>query len=675
MALGKYLQEKQLPFLFLLVAGFMCIAFFLLAFSMSGYPSEFQKVQKEDAKSKHENNIIKHDDARPDLWQHRQVVAQNKNNSTSNNKRSAEIEREANQVTVEGTQKQNAEQVIVDSTRMQDANQMAAEDVRKQGDKSILFRRHDDPGLNWVLCQWNGAADFIPCLDNAKAIKRLRSRRHMEHKERHCPAKVDLPRCLLPLPEGYRSHILWPKSRDTIWLKNVPHTKLVEYKKDQNWVRISGKLLVFPGGGTQFKDGALSYINFIEKVFPNVAWGTRTRVVLDVGCGVASFGGYLFDKGVLTMSVAPKDEHEAQIQLALERGIPAILGVIGTQRLVFPSNVYDVVHCARCRVHWHGDGGKPLLEINRILRPGGYFIWSATPVYRDDQAHRDVWTAVMALTESMCWKLVLKTMAKTGVGIAIYQKPTSSSCYMQRKQQDPPLCQEDDRSDAAWYTPLQRCIHQIPSESSVHGSMWPSHWSLRLEEEPLWLKYKLGSTNGSSRGFHEDTAYWRDVVQNLYWHDLSIDWSIIRNVMDMRAGFGGFAAALIEQPVWVMNVIPIDGPDTLPLIFDRGLFGVYHDWCESFNTYPRTYDLLHADHLFSDLTSRCNLVDTILEMDRILRPQGWVIVRDTAMIVKQLLPVMQSLHWRTNIKITQTEENLIVAQKRSWRPETKKVLA
>jgi hypothetical protein len=196
-----------------------------------------------------------------------------------------------------------------------------------------------------VLCQWNGAVDFIPCLDNAKAIKQLRSRRHMEHRERHCPSKVDVLRCLLPLPEGYRSHILWPKSRDTIWLKNVPHTKLVEYKKSQNWVRISGKLLVFPGGGTQFKDGALSYINFIEEVLPNVAWGTRTRVVLDVGCGVASFGGYLFDKDVLTMSVAPKDEHEAQIQLALERGIPAILGVIGTQRLVFPSNAYDVIHC------------------------------------------------------------------------------------------------------------------------------------------------------------------------------------------------------------------------------------------------------------------------------------------------------------------------------------------
>ena len=92
------------------------------------------------------------------------------------------------------------------------------------------------------------------------------------------------------------------------------------------------------------------------QVVPDVAWGKNVRTVLDVGCGVASFGGYLFDRDVLTMSLAPKDEHEAQIQFALERGIPAINTVMGTQRLVFPSNVYDVVHCARCRVPWQIDG-------------------------------------------------------------------------------------------------------------------------------------------------------------------------------------------------------------------------------------------------------------------------------------------------------------------------------
>jgi hypothetical protein len=65
-----------------------------------------------------------------------------------------------------------------------------------------------------------------------------------------------------------------------------------------------------------------------------------------------------------------------------------------------------------------------------------------------------------------------------------------------------------------------------------------------------------------------------------------------------------FAAALKGLKVWVMNVVPIDSPDTLPIIYERGLFGMYHDWCQSFNTYPRSYDLLHADHLFSSLKKR-----------------------------------------------------------------------
>jgi hypothetical protein len=51
------------------------------------------------------------------------------------------------------------------------------------------------------------------------------------------------------------------------------------------------------------------------------------------------------------MSLAPKDEHEAQIQFALVRGIPAFLGVIGTRK----DNSFDVIHCARCRVHWYAD--------------------------------------------------------------------------------------------------------------------------------------------------------------------------------------------------------------------------------------------------------------------------------------------------------------------------------
>lgn len=93
---------------------------------------------------------------------------------------------------------------------------------------------------------------------------------------------------------------------------------------------------------------------------PNIAWGKHTRVILDVGCGVASFGGFLFERDVLTMSFAPKDEHEAQVQFALERGIPAISAVMGSQRLPFPSRVFDLIHCARCRVPWHAEGTEYL---------------------------------------------------------------------------------------------------------------------------------------------------------------------------------------------------------------------------------------------------------------------------------------------------------------------------
>lgn len=53
-----------------------------------------------------------------------------------------------------------------------------------------------------------------------------------------------------------------------IWYHNVPHTKLAVVKGHQNWVKVTGEYLTFPGGGTQFKNGALHYIDFIQKVSP-----------------------------------------------------------------------------------------------------------------------------------------------------------------------------------------------------------------------------------------------------------------------------------------------------------------------------------------------------------------------------------------------------------------------
>lgn len=51
-----------------------------------------------------------------------------------------------------------------------------------------------------------------------------------------------------------------------------------------------------------------------------------------------------------------------------------------------------------------------------------------------------------------------------------------------------------------------------------------------------------------------------------------------RNVMDMNSNLGGFAAALHDKDVWVMNVAAVNASGKLKIIYDRGLIGTVHDW-------------------------------------------------------------------------------------------------
>ncbi|KAF9681798.1 hypothetical protein SADUNF_Sadunf05G0040100 [Salix dunnii] len=542
--------------------------------------------------------------------------------------------------------------------------------AESKNEKETQQSSNQQKGYNWKLCNVTAGPDYIPCLDNLQAIRSLQSTKHYEHRERHCPEEP--PTCLVQLPEGYKRPIEWPTSREKIWYHNVPHTQLAQYKGHQNWVKVTGEFLTFPGGGTQFQHGALHYIDFLNESVPDIAWGKRTRVILDVGCGVASFGGYLFDRDVLAMSFAPKDEHEAQIQFALERGIPAISAVMGTKRLPYPGRVFDAVHCARCRVPWHIEGGKLLLELNRVLRPGGLFVWSATPVYQKLAEDVEIWQAMNELTKAMCWELVsINKDALNGVGVATYRKPASNDCYEKRSKQEPPLCEASDDPNAAWNLPLQACMHKVPVDSLERGSQWPEEWPARLDKTPYWMLSSQVGVYGkpAPEDFAADYEHWKWVVSNSYLNGIELNWSSVRNAMDMRSVYGGFAAALKELNVWVMNVVTVDSPDTLPIIYERGLFGIYHDWCESFNTYPRSYDLLHADHLFSKVKKRCGLVAVFAEVDRILRPEGKLIVRDKTEIINELENMARSMQWEVSMTYSKDKEGLLCVQKSMWRPK------
>lgn len=65
-----------------------------------------------------------------------------------------------------------------------------------------------------------------------------------------------------------------------------------------------------------------------------------------------------------------------------------------------------------------------------------------------------------------------------------------------------------------------------------------------------------------------------------YWKQMKpeIQQDSFRNIMDMTANFGGFAASLVNKHVWVMNVVPVNESSKLKIIYDRGLIGTLHDW-------------------------------------------------------------------------------------------------
>ncbi|XP_058081909.1 probable methyltransferase PMT28 isoform X2 [Magnolia sinica] len=438
----------------------------------------------------------------------------------------------------------------------------------------------------WKLCSVRSKHNYIPCIDVEGNIGRPQSYRH---RERSCPKTP--PMCLVSLPEGYGTPVPWPDSKSKILYRNVAHPKLAAFIKTQSWLNLSGDHLIFPQNQSEFKGGALHYIDSIEEMVPDIEWGKNIRLVLDIGCTDSGFGAALLDKEVLTLSLGLKDDQADLAQVALERGFPAVIGNLATRRLPFPGGVFDAIHCGECKMPWHSNGGKLLLEMNRILRPGGYFILSTK--HENIEAEE----AMSTLTASICWNILAhRTDEISEAGVKIYQKPASNDIYELRRKKNPALCKEDENPDAAWYAPIKTCLHKIPAAIEERGTEWPEEWPRRLETFPDWLSNR--------ENLVAEAEHWKSIVNKSYLNGMGVDWSSVRNVLDMKAIHGGFAAALAPLKVWVMNVVPVHAPDTLPIIYERGLLGIYHDWCESFSSYPRSYDLLHADHLFSRLKNR-----------------------------------------------------------------------
>eukprot|EP01018_Ginkgo_biloba_P003200 Gb_21032 [translate_table: standard] len=515
--------------------------------------------------------------------------------------------------------------------------------------------------------------DYTPCTDPKRWIKYDRHR--LAFRERHCPPLSERIECLIPPPKGYKIPIRWPKSRNECWYRNVPYDWINNVKSNQNWLKKEGEKFLFPGGGTMFPRGVNKYLDLMEELIPGMKDGS-VRTSLDTGCGVASWGGYLLDRRIITLSVAPRDNHEAQVQFALERGIPAMLGIISTQRLPYPSNAFDMVHCSRCLIPWTEFGGVYLLEIDRVLRRGGFWVLSGPPVNYENRWHgwnttieeqKASFDALQNLLTNMCYKLYNKKD-----DIAVWQKALDSNCYDSRdKTVYPPKCDDSIEPDAAWYVPLRPCIVTRSSFFKRLGVGQAPKWPHRLNVTPERVRTVSG---GSNVAFKNDTAKWVDRVKHYKALLPELGTDKIRNVMDMNTLYGGFAAALVNDPVWVMNVVSSYGHNSLAVVYDRGLIGTYNDWCEAFSTYPRTYDLLHLDGLFTAESHRCEMKYILLEMDRILRPTGYVIMRDSPHFVNSAFNLGTGMRWNCWKSETENSQNvrekLLICRKKFWQSST-----
>ncbi|NP_001141030.1 uncharacterized LOC100273109 [Zea mays] len=314
-----------------------------------------------------------------------------------------------------------------------------------------------------------------------------------------------------------------------------------------------------------------------------------------------------------------------------------------------------MAHCSRCLIPWQLYDGLYLIEVDRVLRPGGYWILSGPPINwkkywkgweRTKEDLNAEQQAIEAVARSLCW-----TKVKEAGDIAVWQKPYNhAGC---KASKSPPFCSRKN-PDAAWYDKMEACITPLPEVSSARDVAGGAvkKWPQRLTAVPP--RVSRGTIKGvTARSFAQDTALWRKRVR----HYKSVISQFeqkgrYRNVLDMNARLGGFAAALASagDPLWVMNMVPTVGnTTTLGAIYERGLIGSYQDWCEGMSTYPRTYDLIHADSVFTLYRNRCQMDRILLEMDRILRPRGTVIIREDVDLLVKVKSLADGMRWESQI--------------------------
>lgn len=148
---------------------------------------------------------------------------------------------------------------------------------------------------------------------------------------------------------------------------------------------------------------------------------------------------------------------------------------------------------------------------------------------------------------------------------------------------------------------METCLTRLPKvmdDRLISGGEL-ANWPERLNAVPP--RISKGTLAGiTAEIFLREMALWKRRVS--YYKTVNNQLGLAgryRNLLDMNAYLGGFAAALIEDPVWVMNVVPVEAEvNTLGAIYERGLIGTYHSWQVLFRCLRFSVPVLTICHLY-----------------------------------------------------------------------------
>ena len=221
--------------------------------------------------------------------------------------------------------------------------------------------------------------------------------------------------CFVRAPQNYtqiydRKTRLWMTSAENLGVLNTSVPDYHNQVYNQRWLRIrKGRVLINKKGGTsvrKFGDN-FEYFNLLmnhTNIF-NRCKNASKPTILDTGAGISSVAAAARDATggngyVSVLSYVPVDDYLRLGTIISDRGLPVYLHYYTGERIPAPDSSFDMIHCRWC---WHHVVGYDtwLSEVNRLLVPGGVFVFTFVPKEDEELLPKKPWLAAL---NRMPWK-------------------------------------------------------------------------------------------------------------------------------------------------------------------------------------------------------------------------------------------------------------------------------